>query len=77
MKYWSAIALGATLVAFTPSYADDAAPAAADQTKPAAPAKDDGDEMLCRRAKLTGTNLFGPRICKSKKVWGSSNRRTC
>lgn len=69
MKYWSVIALGAALVAFTPSYADETAPATTDQAKPAAPAKDDGEEMICHREKLTGSNLPGPKICKSKKVW--------
>lgn len=70
MKLWSAIALGTALLAFSPSFADDATPPApADAAKPATPAKGDPDEMVCQRAKLTGTNLLGPKICKSRKVW--------
>jgi hypothetical protein len=67
MKTWSVLAFGAVLFAFAPSFADDAP--AATTAAPTAPAKDDGDEMICRRVKLTGTNLLGPKICKPKKLW--------
>jgi hypothetical protein len=31
--------------------------------------QDNQDEMICRRVKLTGTLLPGPRVCKSRKIW--------
>lgn len=33
-----------------------------------------GDEMICTRAHLTGTLLPGPRICKSRKIWEQQHR---
>lgn len=72
MKSWSVAVLGAALLAFSPTFADDTAapstaPAAAATTN--APAQPDPDEMICTRNKLTGSNLPGPRICKPRKIW--------
>lgn len=27
------------------------------------------DELICRRAQLTGSLLPGPKICKTRKIW--------
>lgn len=49
-------ALFAGLVAAPAAFADDAAPAPADAAKPAKPAKDDPNRIVCTREHVVGSN---------------------
>jgi len=62
----AAFIVASTAVSFAEKPNPDAKPAAAPSAKDA---QEQPDEMICRRATLTGTLLPGPRICKSRKVW--------
>ena len=62
----AALIVASATVSFAEKPDPDAKPAAAPSAKDA---QDPQDEMICRRATLTGTLLPGPRICKSRKVW--------
>lgn len=56
------------------AFAEDqpAQPAAQPAAAPAP--QNDEDQMICRREKLTGSNLPGPKICKARKIWEQQQR---
>jgi hypothetical protein len=63
----------ASMLAPCVAFAADPAPAADKSPKvdgaSATDASSDDNQIVCRREKLTGTLLPGPRVCKPYKLW--------
>ena len=39
-------------------------------------ASSDDNQMVCRREKLTGTLLPGPKVCKPMKIWREQQQQS-